>query len=493
MVTLLAALALCQTQAQAPQGPAFASKLRTLVVFKEGFGFYVREGTALLENGWATTNLVPMAVGGTLWVSPKNAADRVDTIILTKDNRIGFEKPEELKTQLANKVGLRLRITTKTGAVEGKLTNLLDKMMLVQDAKQDYVAIEYGAIRGVSLIDFPVKIKLRTKNPNGKSDIGLAYVQEGVRWSPSYLLEMDGKQGRLTLRGTLLDLPEELDDANVVFVVGAPSLSNRGSIDELLQGFMSGIYSGVADFVSFDSSDNSVVAGAELKARNAPAASGGGRGGFGGGAFEGAPVTTDETGELQYYTKPNFSLRPGERAMATIFEIEIPVTPLFDWDADGKDVQYILTLENKSTQPFTTGPVFVVEGQRPVGQQRIEYTAPGGKTELRLATGIGLKTERTETELKRADPIKVGEQNYLPITLQGKLTLENFRKEAADVRIHRTLVGKTLDLGGGKVKNVDVAATGPSTTSRVEWSVSVPAGKKVEIVYTYETYSVLGR
>lgn len=510
MVSVIGALAL-GVITQAPVGSAFVSKLKTLVVFKEGFGFYLREGSAKLEESWATTNLVPQAIGGTFWVYPKNDADRVDTIVLTNDNRVEFEKPEELKKLLANKIELRLRITTEGRQVVGHLNSLLDKMMLVQDEAKNYVAIEYAKIQGVSLVDFPVRIKMKTAKPDAAADIGMAYVQEGVRWQPSYLLELNGKRGRLTLRGTLLNLSEALKDANVVFVVGAPALVNRGSIDELLQGYMSGVVTrGLVgqsiDFVTYDPSDNSLVTRApgadarkELAAKAPAAPGGGGFGGAGGalagnrpGAFE-APVSTDETGELQYYTKPSFTLRPGEKAMTTIFEIDIPVTSLFEWDVDQGAVQYILNLENKSDQPFTTGPVFVVENQRPVGQQMVAYTPPGGKTELRLAQGIGLKTEKTESEVKRGDPFKIGADNYLPITIKGTFTLENFRKEPAEVRIYKMLVGKILDLGGGTVKDVQIAKTGPNTVSRVEWKVTVPPGKKLEVNYGYETYSALGR
>ncbi len=511
MLSILGALTL-GVVAQAPVGSAFVTKLRTLVVFKEGFGFYVREGSAKLEDGWATTNLVPQAIGGTFWVYPKNPVDRVDTIVLTKDNRVEFDKPEELRKLLANKIDLRLRITTEGRQVVGHLNSLLEKMLLVQDDQKNYVAIEYGKIQGVSLVDFPVRVKLKTAKPEAPTDLGMAYVQEGVRWQPSYLLEMDGKKGRLTLRGTLLNLGEALKDANVVFVVGAPSLVNRGSIDDLLQGFMSGIVTrGLVgqsiDFISYDPTDNSLVNREDKDASPAAKAPGAPGGGFGGGGFGGrgavtagsrpsafeAPVTSDETGELQYYTKPSFTLRPGERAMTTIFEIEIPITSLFEWDADQGAVTYILNLENKSEQPFTTGPVFVVENQRPVGQQMVAYTPPGGKTELRLAQGIGLKTEKTESEVRRGDPMKIGVENYLPITLKGTFTLENFRKEPAEVRIFKTLTGKVLDLGGGTVKDVQIARTGPNTVSRIEWKVTVPAGKKLEINYSYESYSSLGR
>ena len=493
--SVMALAAIAQSPAsQAPSSPAFSSKLHTLVVFKEGFGFYVREGAAKLENGWATTNLVPNAVSGSFWVYPKNPEDRVDTIILTRDNRVEFEKPEALKSELANKEGLNLRITTEGRTVNGKLTNLLDKMLLVQDPEKNYVAIEYAKIESVALTDYPVRVKLKTAKPNAAAGIGIAYIQEGVRWQPTYTLELNGKQGRLTLRGTLLNLDEPLKDANVVFVVGAPMLANRGVLDDLLQGYL-----------------------AMPQIPGAP-------GGFGGGGLGGpaqraeglrqgnnlssnAPVfktadptdssfvvSTDETGELQYYTKPGFTMRPGEKAMTSIFEVEIPVTSLFNWDANGDTVQYILTLENKSSQPFTTGPVFVIENQRPVGQQLIMYTPPGSRGELRLAQGIGLKTERREEEIKRGDPFKIGQENWLPITVQGKLTMENFRKEAADVRINKTLVGKILDLGANsKVKSVEVAKNGPNTISQVEWRVQVPVGKKVEVAYTYETYSAMGR
>ena len=81
----------------------------------------------------------------------------------------------------------------------------------------------------------------------------------------------------------------------------------------------------------------------------------------------------------------------------------------------------------------------------------------------------------------------------MPIKLQGKLTVANFRKDPAEVRIHRTLSGKVLELGGGTVSNVDVARNGPNTTSRIEWKLTVPPGKKIEVTYSYEAYSSLGR
>ena len=62
-VTLAAA-----TAAQAPpKNMTFQTTLKSVAVFRDGFGYYTREGKVKLENGWATTNLVPEAVKGTVW------------------------------------------------------------------------------------------------------------------------------------------------------------------------------------------------------------------------------------------------------------------------------------------------------------------------------------------------------------------------------------------------------------------------------------------
>ena len=62
-ITLAMTCAAQQTaDAGQPKNLALTTKLTRVVVFKEGFGFYVREGQTKLERGWTTTNLTPAAV-----------------------------------------------------------------------------------------------------------------------------------------------------------------------------------------------------------------------------------------------------------------------------------------------------------------------------------------------------------------------------------------------------------------------------------------------
>jgi hypothetical protein len=485
LLTTALIASIAQQPAQ-PQHFAFESQLKTLVVFKEGFGFFLREGAALLEDGWATTNLVPRAAVGTFYVYPLNATDRVETIVTTPEHLVPFDKPEQLRALLANKVGLRLRIvTTQDGSASGILAKVLDDMILLRTDEGQYSAVEYARISKVVLTDFPVRIKFRTANQNARLGIGVAYIQAGVRWEPSYLLELSSAtQGRLTLRGTLLGLPEELKDADLVFVVGAPSLMNVGVVDSLLSGLASGATTALADL---DQARREQAA----KAADAPS------GGFGGGGFASAPgasSVSDESGEFQYYVKRGFSLRPGERAMTVIFEANVRVHPFFDWNADRNDMHYVLRLSNTTGSPLTSAPVFVLDDGKPVGQPVMDYTAQGDDTELRMTRAVGIKAEAREVEVERGESVIQGEVVQTPITLRGTMTVENFRDKPAEVRIRKTINGRILDMShGGVVKNTIVNAGSPNPSNQVEWTATVPAGQKLVIEYRYVSIAVSGR
>lgn len=484
-LTATALLALSTQQPAQPQHFAFESTLKTLVVFKEGFGFFIREGSALLEDGWATTNLVPSAAVGTFYVYPLKPADRVETIVATPEHMIPFAKPEQLRTLLANKVGLRLRVgTTEGNSATGILAKVLDDMVLLRTDEGQYSAVEYARISKVVLTDFPVRIKFLTSNPNARMNIGVAYIQAGVRWEPSYLLELSSAtEGRLTLRGTLLGLPEELKEADLVFVVGAPSLMNVGIVDSLLVGLQSGPADALADFGR---------ARREQAAKAAEAPSGG----FGGGGFAniaGGGSVSDESGELQYYVKRGFSLRPGERAMTVIFEANVRVHPFFDWNADRNEVHYVLRVRNTTGSPLTSAPVFVLDNGKPVGQPVMGYTAKEDDTELRMTRAVGIKAEAREVEVERGESVIQGEIVQTPITLHGTMTIENFQEKPAEVRIRKTIVGRIVELShGGVVKNTVVAA-GPNPSNQVEWTINVPAGQKVVVEYRYVSVAITGR
>jgi hypothetical protein len=465
---LVAAVLAAQALAQAPPtNMSFRTTLKSVSVFRDGFGYYVREGKVKLENGWATTDLVPAAIKGTVWFYSKDPGDKIDSVVMSRENRIEFASPSEIKGKLADKLGLRLVVNTSGGQrFEGELAKILDDMLLIR-VGDAFSAVPYAQIRSVAFAGFPTRIKVTAKDPNKVVTIGVAYLQEGIRWEPSYILDIQKGGANLSLRATMQNTTERLASTDVFFVVGSPFVSNRGISDLLAQA--PGAAIGEAPVMA------SRTAGAFGMPAGGPA----------------APMALDrgEAGELYYYRKSDLSLDTSDLAMVSIFDATVPVVPRFEWNADGEEVTYLLSITNKSGQPLTTGPVFVLEGGRALGQETIRYTPAGGTAEVRLSRGIGLKVVKTEAEVKRAAPTKVGKTEFIPVTLKGTLTITNFRTEAATVKVTKSLRGKVGVLSdGGVIKQTQVLNGEPNPLNDLEWSVSVAPGATKTITYSYETY-----
>jgi hypothetical protein len=227
---ILVPLALAQNP---PANMSFKTTLKSVSVFRDGFGYYIREGRVKLENGWATTDIVPSAIKGTIWFYSLDAGDKIDTVVMAKENRIEFSNPTEIKSKLADKIGLRLVVSMNGGQkFEGELAKILDDMLLIK-VGEAFSAIPYGQIQSIAFAGFPVKIKVTSANPNKVVSLGVAYLQEGIRWEPSYILDVQKKVATLSLRASMQNTTEKLSKTDVNFVVGSPFVSNRGISDLL--------------------------------------------------------------------------------------------------------------------------------------------------------------------------------------------------------------------------------------------------------------------
>jgi len=451
----------------------FTAKLKSVAVFRDGYGFFVREGQVKLENGWATTNFVPSAIRGTVWVYSLDPADKIDTLITTHDNKIAFAKGSELKTKLKDKIGLDFSIELNSGQkFDGKLNRLLDDMLLLQVGSA-YNAIPYDAIKSVTLVGYPIRVKLDTKDPNKVVTLGIAYLQEGVKWEPSYVLDLAKGKATLSLRATMQNTTEALTGTDVLFVVGSPFIANRGINDMIA--LMPGQPVKVEAKKDEKDHEKEVQRGEpDADAPKPPSQ---------------AAIAGEEAGELYYYKKPGLDLAPNDVAMVSIFDADVPIHPTFDWNADGEEVLYILNIRNTTKQPLTTGTVFVLEDKRPIGQDTMMYTPAGGSAELHLARGIGLHVEKREAEAKRGSPVTIGKTSFIPVTLAGTLTITNYRQNDAEVHITKTMRGRVSDLiEGGKIKDTQILNGEPNPINDVEWKLTVAPGATKTITYTVITY-----
>src|SRR5262249_25245633 len=71
----------------------------------------------------------------------------------------------------------------------------------------------------------------------GKTDIGMAYLRDGITWIPEYSLRiLDDNTAELTLRGTLVNEAEDLVHCDVNFVVGVPHFVHTAFIEPIAVG-----------------------------------------------------------------------------------------------------------------------------------------------------------------------------------------------------------------------------------------------------------------
>lgn len=443
----------------------FEAKLKSVAVFRDGYGFYIREGRAKLEDGWASTGFVPRAIKGSIWVYTLDPGDSIDTVLTTREHALPVGSAADLKRTLADKIGLGLIVSTKSGQrFEGGLRRLLDDMMLLQNGAA-FSAIPYDQIAAITLAGFPLKVKVATKEPNKVASIGIAYLQEGIRWEPSYTLERKGAKAVLTLRASINNTGERLEGGDVRFVVGSPFVINRGLGD-------------LSSLLPPPAAAGQPAPEADAKATPRPPQ-----------PVSAPPnVAVDEAAELYYYTKTGLTLATNDVAMVTLLRAEVPVTPVFEWNADGEDVAFLMRLSNSTKEPLASGPVFVLDGGKALGQENLPYTAAGAATEVRLARGVGLKVERTDAEVRRGGAVKVGRSEYVPIVIRGTLTVENRRGEEAEVRIRRTARGKVLEQSeSGRIRNTQLLGGEPNPIHDLEWTVRVPAGGRKSVTYLVET------
>lgn len=475
-LSLLAVLASAAAGQAAPRNQTFSTKLKSVAVFRDGFGYYVREGRVKLENGWASTDIVPAAIKGTVRFYTLDPNDKIDQVVIGKENRLDFAGPDEIKKRLADKIGLRLTILTHGGQRhEGELAKILDDMLLLRIG-ESFIGVPYGSIRTILLAGFPVRIKVSGSDPNKTVGIGVAYLQEGIRWEPSYILDVKGASGTLALRASMQNTTETINDSDVFFVVGSPFVTNRGIPDMLTPSAVAAPAIGVEKKDEKEKEREERSRSEEFEAAER-------------GSVQNASVTREETGELYYYKKLGLSLATSDVAMVSILDTSVTVSPRFEWNADGEEVNYLLSLTNKSKEPLTTGPVFVLEDGKAIGQENVKYTPAGGTTEIRLSRGIGLKVAKTESEVRRLAPVRVGRTDYVPVVLKGTLTITNHKTEAATVKVTKTVRGKVGDLSDkGAVKQTQILNGEPNPINDLEWTIQIPAGATKTITYTFETY-----
>ncbi len=209
-------------------------QVKSVSVFKNGLGFFLRRGGVDLRQGWCMADKVPPATFGTLAIYSLDKNHLVD-IVGTGPGEIvdfdGADAPDDAdykrRRLVANKnLKVELTYTHKgtTRKAAGKIVSVGPEYVILEDENNE-LAVPVAVISRMQLLDLSVRVHLvqDDNKPVEHTEMGMAYLRKGITWIPEYTVEiLDDDTAEITLRGTLVNEAEDLIHCDVNFVVGVP-------------------------------------------------------------------------------------------------------------------------------------------------------------------------------------------------------------------------------------------------------------------------------
>ncbi|MBU1077098.1 MAG: hypothetical protein KKH98_07390 [Spirochaetes bacterium] len=520
--------------------PMIKTKVKTIAVFKNGFGFFIRNGEGSLKDGWAQTEEVPLSTLGSIWINSPEKNTAIEEVI-------GLQEEVEKETEalsideiLKANINKKVIITQGDKTIEGTILSvpenretdnqllsryrnttyylqpIISSLVVIQ-TKDGITALNRNTFTHV---EFPEKnyktkfllkekvkrMKFKVKTSDKRARIDLAYLQKGISWMPSYLINIkDPKKATITMKATLINDSEDLNNVSISFVVGYPNfifadILSPMAMEQSIQDFINALETGRREPRSYNRMANVMRQSASTESDEVF-----GSLDYGYSSIKGLPGESEE--DLFLYNKDEVSLKKGERAYYHIFSDTVPYKHIYKWevadttrvdqmgyrtsqqDIPKEQVWHSIKLDNTTSYPWTTAPAFTISGTRPLAQDMINYTSRGTKADLKLTVASDIKTDRHEDEISRKRDIKMNYNTYDLVTVKGKLYIKNNLNKDITMDIRKNLTGEVNEVSHkGKVKKTAQGLKGVNYASVIAWEIPLKAGQEINVTYQYQVY-----
>lgn len=534
--------------------PVLKTKVKSLAAFKNGLGFVYRTGNTPLKDGWALMDAIPPACLGTLWFGTPTKGTSVSEVISFKGKSEKEVDAVSLPELLAANVGKRATVTFNAGMnqVPGQVTGTIlsvptdrkpddpsastnrysgysdgysdsrGQIVIIKTVQGTVTALNKSTIQTVQFEDGAVYTTKITKDVNqakirlagnpSSAEIDMMYLEKGIAWTPSYLVNIENdKEASITLEAVLSNDVEDLEDADVSFVVGYPNFLYADSITPLaLQQTVASFLQSLTGSTSQNYTTGSLLNqstgyyGYNTARDNSYSSQSN--------VYSAAkPMAGESNEDLYIYKQSHVTMKKGDRARYSVFTGKVPYEHIYQWNVpdtmaqtdqsysysrpDTKptvdlsdQVWHSLRLTNTTKQPWTTAPALTMNGTMPVAQDTINYTPAGAKTTLKLTVATDVKTDQLQTEVSRTQLKNTSGYSYDEVTVKGKLTVKNWKKNQIKINVNKSLTGEVLeaDQDGKITKTVkNISAVNPS--SQIEWEFALNPGETKELNYQYKT------
>jgi hypothetical protein len=588
------------TAVRAEPAPALSALARMPVkevtVFKDGHAFVLHSGPMPVDaKGGVVLDYLPMPVMGTFWPFSNDKACKLSAVTASQ-SRVAVERTAmTIRELLEANVGAEVTLTETpvgwapggvgvppptapktTGTILGILARSSDELektappgsgeMLPQKSNLLLIKTADGTktVPVERILDATFKgdfkkagseeefrnlLTLKLDWAGGQAgktaDVGMLYLQRGLRWIPNYKITIDGKGSALVkLQATLINELTDLEGVTCNLVIGVPSFQFKGTNDPM------GLQQTVAQLSQYFREDsqmggqmmsNAIMTQAARMtearpSRPAPAA--------GGPADLGPELAGGEKAEdLYVFPVKNVTLRKGQRMVVPVSEVTVPYKDVFVLDIPyappqevfknfagqqqaevarllaAPKVMHRIRLDNKGASPFTTAPALILRDDRILAQGMMTYTSSGAQTDLTLTAAVDVQVKKTDNETRREPRAASWDgYEYARVDLSGTVTLTNYTAKPLTLEVVRNVLGNVTSADmDGKIEMVNVledptyapaGGAGPYSyypawwgwynwpywwrhfngMGRVTWHLTLEPGKSADLKYTWNYY-----
>jgi hypothetical protein len=526
--------------------PTVQTHLKRVALFKNGFGFFVREGA--LSEAQRAVLLGPFAAPahGTFWLSTPSRAQLASVIA----RQVMVSRKIEARTTyelLRANVGKSVVLGEYGGGLVGTILSFASDRppipgpdpyamgvgsregdsfppgpgeFMLLDTPAGIVAVGaggYGQVRFMSrdlnttlLVDDPqVQLEAVLSAPTRGDWLSVSYLARGITWAPSYLIDItDPKQARLSAKAEIINEGEDLDGTHVDLVTGFPNLEFADVLSPMsmktnLAQFLQSLAAGPTRL------DMSIMTQNVAGYAEAPRGGRGGGGAMGGFSMPGygAAAAGQVAEDLFLYPIENVTLKKNETGYYPLFTEAVPYTEFYEWqigdylnpegyyapqrgdqEPQREIVWHSIRLTNTMEMPWTTAPAQLMKDGQIIGQDTLKYTAPTSKGTVRITQAVGVKAEQTEVEVNRErEAIRLYGDSFDRVTITGTLRATNYTKEPISLEVAKELSGDVKETVP-KAEDVTLArglkAMNPA--HELTWKIELKPGDGKEITYTYQ-------
>jgi hypothetical protein len=372
--------------------------------------------------------------------------------------------------------------------------------------------------------------------PAEKARVGMAYLQRGIRWIPSYRIAIDGKgTARVQLQATLLNELADLANVKANLVIGVPTFAFKDTVDPI------SLQQAVAQLSPYfdQSSDMSHMLSNSMMTQTAR---------MGEYRVVQAPPPEAATNlgpdigqqgkseDLFVFTVEGISLKKGERMVLPVVEYDLKYRDVYTLDLPfapppevlqqfnsqqqaemaqmfyAPKVIHQVRLANGSEYPLTTAPALILKEGRVLAQGMMTYTAPGATTDLAVTAAVDIQVRKADEETgRKPDAAEWRGNRFVRIDLAGTICLVNFRGQPVELEVTRRVLGSIDEADHeGVVARVNIQDEGWQSASgnpswwgwynwpywwhhfnglgRVTWKVKLDPKQSVDLGYKWHYY-----